>query len=161
MAGKSKPTVFTYRLNGTLDVSVWVERRRIRLGERNPEVVWGYEVKDGTTALFKSKGVNQDTFELVTDIYATSAGAAVELLYHLMPEDGESLPASFKDTSKLTKRQLQWFLSDYHQHSVVRGINHMGWHPDALFLLGDGTWVPLDEDGLPRSIEEADAETGE
>lgn len=161
MAGKSKPTVFTYLLNGTLTVSVWVERRRKRLGESALEVAWGYEVKDGTTALFKSKGVSQDTFELVTDIYATSAWAAVELLYHLMPDEGESLPASFRETGKLTKRQLQWFLSDHRPYRVVRDINHMGWYDDALFLLGDGTWVPLDEDGLPRSAEAVTVVTGE
>lgn len=149
MAGK-KPTVFTYRLDGILTVAVWVERRRLRLGEASEEIVWGYEVRDGKTPLFKSKGVGQPNYELVTDTYATSAWAAVALLWHLIPEEDERLPRSFANNpSALTKRQLQWFLADYRRYSVVRNINHMGWWPGAEFLLGDGTWVPIDEDGLP------------
>ena len=154
MAGKTKPTVFTYRLNGTLTVAVWAERRRIRLGENYTEVAWGYEVKDGKTPLFKSKGVNQDTFELVTGTWVTSAQAAATLLYHLMPARDERLPASFQDSSKLTKRQLQWFLSDYRRYAGVQDISHLGQYDNVLFLRGDDTWVPLDEDGLPRMIED-------
>lgn len=156
MAGK-KPVVFTYRLNGTLTIELWVEKRRKRLGDFTEETAWGYVVKDGTTALFKSKGINQDTIELVTDTYATSAYAAVILLNHLMPEGEDRLPLSFaQDPSKLTKRQLHWFLSDFRKYAQIQNyIDHLGQYSGAEFLMGDGTWVPLTEDGLPEAYPES------
>jgi len=158
MAGKKAPTVFTYRLDGTLTIAVWVERKRVRLGtSMGPEVVWGYEVREHGKPLFKSKGVGQPNFELVTDQYATTAYAAAELMWYLMPEEGsDKQPYEFKDHNDLTRSQMGWFLSGYKKYGHVRKCNHLGWYPGAEFLLGDNTWTPLGDDGLPLTGDERD-----
>lgn len=141
-----KPEIsLSYLIRGSLEVTIRFLGKVARLGEEGVKANWAYEIKLNGTRLFSGA-------DLYTGTHATHAEAAAEVLWLHMPQ-ADGVPAWF-DVPNLKRNQMAWFLTDFRPFfQLVAEVSTIAAIPDAMFVRGDGSLVPMDRYGIP--IDEA------
>lgn len=140
---KKREISLSYEILGELTVTVRFLGKVARLGESEIKANWAYEIKHSNS----EKGHLFKGADLYTFADRTHSEAAAELLDLHMPVDG--VVPSWFNADTLSLKQAQWFLGGYKRFESTAQYGNLAHAPSVLFIRGDNTGVPMDENGIP------------